>query len=118
MGFHPYLGRNQYLLSHLARFPAMQSFKICCVVLCVAVVASSMDINERAKGKGKKKPSGKGAGGKSGGPGWDTVWKMLGEFEDALMDIKEYYEASSGSEMPSGSGSGMPLVPVLKCHLV
>merc|ERR1712186_79315 len=108
----------------IARFPARQSFKICCVVLCLAVVASSMEINDRAKGKGKKpskpKPSGKGgsssgAGGKggssseAGGPDWSDVWDLVNQLEDILREI---YEASSGggsgSEMPSGSGSEMP----------
>merc|ERR1711934_356645 len=82
----------------------MRTFTICSLVLCVAVLASSMDIGDRAKGKGKKpKPGGKptkptgpkptapvgsgkgptggkgGNGGSGEGSDWTMVWDMLAE---------------------------------------
>merc|ERR1712061_105265 len=99
-------------------FPtAMKSFTICCLVLSLAVVASSMDVDERKGKKGKpkpsKKPSKKPSGTGSTAIDWPQVWEMLDQFQTALKSIEASMSEGgsgesgmSGESGKSGEGSG------------
>lgn len=75
----------------------MRSHTICFVIVCVAVLANSMDTTYR-KGKKKPKPKPKpskpkpkppaGGNGGEGGADWVNIWEIIGQLQKLLQNIE------------------------------